>query len=86
MTIDGVSIIGFVAAVLILFSQVPQIYKSYKTKSAGDLSLLMILLLISGVALWIVYGLLRPDIVIVVSNSITLLLLSTLLVIKLKYS
>ncbi len=85
MTIDGVSIIGFVATVLILFSQVPQIYKSLKTKSTGDLSLWMILLLISGVALWLIYGILRPDVVIVFSNSLTLLLLCILLALKLKY-
>lgn len=85
MTIDGVSIIGFVATVLILFSQVPQIYKSLKTKSTGDLSLWMIILLMSGVGLWLVYGILRPDVVIIFSNSLTFLLLGVLLAIKLKY-
>ena len=50
-------LIGYVAGAIIIISFVPQIIKSYKTKSVKDLSLLMLVLIISATLLWIVYGL-----------------------------
>jgi MtN3 and saliva related transmembrane protein len=83
--IDGITILGLVATLFIISAQIPQIYKSYKTKSTGDLSLWMILWLITGVGLWLLYGLLRPDYVIVISNTLGEIALITLLALKLKY-
>ena len=83
--IDGVTILGLVATFFIISSQIPQVYKSIKTKSTGDLSLLMILWLVIGVGLWLLYGFLRPDYVIVISNTLGEIALVTLLVLKLKY-
>ena len=49
-------LIGGAAALLTTASNVPQLKKCWETRSAGDLSLKMLLALASGVALWIAYG------------------------------
>jgi MtN3 and saliva related transmembrane protein len=76
------SLIGLVAAFCTTASYVPQVRKCWQTKSTGDLSLKMILLLASGIALWIVYGVLRRDLVIIGANALSLLFLSFLLFFK----
>ena len=61
---------------------VPQVIRTWRTNSAHDLSLLMIVVLAAGLLLWIVYGALRGDAVVIVANVITLALVSTLLSLK----
>ncbi|MDD2751790.1 MAG: SemiSWEET transporter [Candidatus Omnitrophica bacterium] len=72
-------IIGMSAAVLTMFSFLPQIFKVLKTKSEKDLSLMTLLQLSSGVLLWIVYGVARRDPIIIIANVITLATLLILL-------
>jgi len=47
-----------------------QLKKCWDTGSAGDLSLRMLLILATGVALWIGYGVLKGDIVIILANAV----------------
>lgn len=81
-----VEIIGFVAAVLTTLAYFPQVIKTWKTKSASDLSLGLFLILTSGVALWLVYGILIGNGPIIASNAITLVLTGSMLYFKLRYS
>jgi MtN3 and saliva related transmembrane protein len=81
---DVGTVIGGVAAVCTTLSSVPQLKKCWETGSAGDLSLRMLLLHSTGVALWIGYGVVRGDWVIIISNSISLLLLLGILFFKLR--
>jgi MtN3 and saliva related transmembrane protein len=78
------TLIGFAAAFCTTISYVPQVQKCWKTHSTGDLSLKMILLLATGISLWIVYGAIRDDMVIIAANSVSLLFLMNLLFFKLK--
>ena len=80
MAVDVGTVIGGIAAVCTTLSSVPQLKKCWETGSAGDLSLRMLLLHSTGVALWIGYGLVRGDWV----NSISLLLLLGILFFKLR--
>ena len=73
-------IVGISAATLTMFSFVPQIVKSIKTKSVKDVSLVTLLQLSSGVILWIAYGLYLRNVIIIIANAITLVSLVTLLV------
>lgn len=82
---DITALVGIVAAFCILVSQIPQVYRSLKLKETRDLSEGMILLLITGSSLWLVYGILRADNIIVVSNIIMIGIELTLLGIKLRY-
>ena len=78
------TLVGFVAAACTTLSYIPQVKKAWQTGSTGDLSLKMLTILASGIALWIVYGFLKGDIVIILANTVSLLLLASLVVFKLR--
>ena len=82
---DYVNLIGSIAGTLTTISFMPQVIKTYKSKSAKDLSLGMFSLFCVGIVLWLVYGLLNHDLPVIISNVVTLILSSTLLYFKLKY-
>ncbi len=64
------SYIGSAAAILASLSYVPQVQKAWPRGSTKDLSLGMLTALTLGLGLWIVYGILRGDWVIVSANTI----------------
>ena len=69
-----VTIIGLIAATLTTGSFVPQVLKTWRSKSSADLSLGMYGIFAVGVALWMVYGLLIDDLPVILSNLVTLTL------------
>ena len=71
--------IGSSAAILTMFSFVPQIIKIINTKSAKDVSLTTLIQLSLGVSLWITYGIHLKNTIIIIANSITLITLIILL-------
>lgn len=74
--------IGTVAAFFTTVSYVPQVRKAWRTRHTGDLSLKMLAILSMGLALWVVYGFMKGDWVIVVANFISLSMLANLIVFK----
>jgi MtN3 and saliva related transmembrane protein len=80
-----ITIIGLIAATLTTASFIPQVIKSWKDKSAKDLSLGMVLIFCSGVILWLVYGILNGDAPLILSNTVTLVLSLTLVILKIRY-
>jgi len=78
------SAIGLFAALCTTASYFPQLEKCWETRSAGDLSLKMFVVLATGVALWIVYGVLKQDTIIIVANAVSFLCLSGILYFKLR--
>ena len=83
--IDGTSLLGFVAGALTTVSFWPQLWKTWRTKSAGDVSLGTLLTFSVGVLLWLLYGVLLEAWPIIVTNMITVLLTLTILILKLRY-
>lgn len=81
-----VSLIGMSATLFSLWSTVPQIRKSLKTKKTDDVSKWLIISLIAGLSLWVVYGALKGDTIITIANAIGVTLNVILLVLKLKYA
>ncbi len=83
-----VNLIGFTAAALTTFSFVPQFLKLLKTKKTEGLSLLMMLQIFTGLFLWIVYGILRHDIVLISANTVGFIIVfaTILLYLRLKRS
>lgn len=77
--------LGYLAGVLTTFSFLPQVIQVYKTKSAKDISLVMYIILSVGLFLWIIYGIHRVSIPIILFDLITLVLSSMILIMKLKY-
>lgn len=81
----GIQILGMVAGTITSITFLPQVIQVWKTKSAKDLSLMMLLLLSIGVSLWLVYGLVIMDGAIIYTNSMVLLMTLILLYFKLRY-
>ena len=81
---DWSTLIGLAAACCTTASYFPQLKKCWQTGSAGDLSLWMFSILAAGVALWVVYGALRADPVIVIANAVSLVMLAGILYFKLR--
>ena len=78
--------VGVAATLCVLISYVPQIIKSYRTKSMKDFSILYLCLIASSVFLWIIYGLHIGDYVIIYANSAILALACFLLLLRMHYS
>jgi len=77
--------IGIVAGILTACSMLPQLIKVIKNKEAEDISLKMLVVLMCGIAMWIVYGIFRDDWPIIVTNSFSLLVNITLTFFRVKY-
>lgn len=78
------TLIGLVAAFCTTISYVPQIRKIWATGETHDISLKMFLILATGIALWVGYGVLQGDAVIILANSASLVFLSVILFFKLR--
>ncbi|MEE9258794.1 MAG: SemiSWEET transporter [Nitrospinaceae bacterium] len=79
------TILGYLAGLLTTAAFVPQVIKTWKSRSAHDLSLGMFSILSVGVFCWLVYGFLLNEGPIILWNLITLVLVMALLVMKLKF-
>ena len=79
-------LIGGVATVLAVVSLVPQVVKTWRTRSVADLSGHWLLIAVASMILWIAYGFLLAAWAIVVANASTLLLVLALLTMKIKFA
>lgn len=86
MTDYVVFLIGISATIFSLWSTVPQISKSLRTKKTDDVSKWLIISLIVGLSLWVNYGILKGDIVIASANAIGVTLNIILFSLKIKYT
>jgi MtN3 and saliva related transmembrane protein len=80
-----VEMIGYAAGLIGLVALLPQIYKSWKTKSTKDLSLKQYLLSATGVALWLIYGILISSSPMIWINVIGLFLGLIMITLKIEY-
>lgn len=85
MAVWKIEIIGLLAAILTTFSFVPQALKMTKTKNASSISLSMYLVMVSGVILWLLYGILLERIAIILANSVSMVLQIWIIIMKLKH-
>jgi MtN3 and saliva related transmembrane protein len=82
---DAANLLGLLAGTLTTAAFLPQVIKTWRSRSAGDISLVMFALFSLGVLLWIVYGFSVGAVPVIVANVITLLLSMTILVFKIRY-
>ena len=78
-------IIGLVAGSCTTVAFLPQVMKTWKSRSAKDLSLGMFSFFCFGVFLWLVYGIMVKDVPVITANAVTLVLASSLLFFKLRF-
>jgi MtN3 and saliva related transmembrane protein len=82
---DAANLLGLLAGTLTTAAFLPQVIKTWRSRSAGDISLVMFAMFSLGVLLWIVYGFSVGAVPVIVANVITLLLSITILVFKIRY-
>jgi MtN3 and saliva related transmembrane protein len=80
-----VPLVGFGAGTLCTLAYLPQALHSFRTKSVGDISLLMLVSLNVGLLLWVAYGFLIHSLPIILPNAVTFFLAFPLLIMKLRY-
>lgn len=85
MDMDNTKLLGLVAGLLTTLSFVPQVVKTWRSRSARDLSLVMFLLYCLGVFLWMIYGFMIDELPVILWNIITLILASIILVFKIRF-
>ncbi|WP_245829822.1 SemiSWEET transporter [Thalassospira alkalitolerans] len=85
MVLTFETVLGLVAGSLTTLAFLPQVVRTWRTRSTADISLVMFLVLCSGIALWLVYGLVRGDWPVIIANGLTLVLASTILFFKIRH-
>lgn len=80
-----ITVIGLTAAFCTTVSFVPQALKIIKTKNTESISLSMYFLFVTGVSLWLVYGIMTHDFPVAIANGITLIFAGSILYFKLRY-
>ena len=86
LSMTTIQVIGIAAGVLTSISMIPQLIKMIQKKEAKDVSIIMLLILISGLVLWAVYGFMRDDIPIIATNCFSFLVNVVVLTLRIRYS
>lgn len=81
-----VDIMGHVGSLLSSVTFLPQVYKTWKTKSAGDLSLLMLGIVFVSTIVWLIYGIGLRLLPVIICNSIICFLSLLLIYFKLTFN
>lgn len=78
-------ILGIIAGTLTTVSFIPQVLKIYRRKDAKDLSLATFCIFSCGVFFWLAYGIMIKEWPVILANSITLVLISLIIAMKIRY-
>jgi MtN3 and saliva related transmembrane protein len=81
---EAVTALGLVAGTLTTLAFVPQVIKTWRTRSTHDISLAMFAIFTAGVVAWLAYGILRNDLPVIIANAVTVVLAGTVLYVKLR--
>ncbi|AVZ31633.1 SemiSWEET transporter [Nodularia spumigena CS-584] len=82
---EFITILGLLAATLTTSAFLPQMLKTWQSKSAKDVSYLMLITFISGLSLWLIYGIYLKSLPIILANSFTLFFNLIILWLKIRY-
>jgi MtN3 and saliva related transmembrane protein len=82
---DFLTILGLLAATLTTVAFLPQMFQTWRTKSAKDVSYVMLITFMSGLFLWLIYGIYLQALPIILANSVSLFFNFIILSLKIKY-
>ncbi|MGB0769638.1 MAG: SemiSWEET family sugar transporter [Flavobacteriaceae bacterium] len=83
--IDYIEGIGLLAAALTTYSFFPQVYKTWKTKDVSAFSMTTFTLFFIGIVCWLIYGIHKESLSMILANTITMVLAFIILVFIFKY-
>lgn len=78
-------VMGILASILTAISMLPQLIKMIKEKDAENVSILMLFVLLAGLGLWMYYGILIKNWIIIISNGFSVFLNVILLIYTIRY-
>ena len=79
-------VLGLIAGAVTSMGYVPQLYKGYKTKKLDDISYYMPAVLAIGMTLWLLYGIFKEALAIIIANIFGVFCSILLIAMKRKYS
>lgn len=82
---DWTDVLGFIAGAFITLAFIPQVWRLYKLKSAREISLPFSILFLVGGICWLLWGIERHLVPVILWNAISLVLVGAMLFAKLKY-
>ena len=82
---NTLDILGLVATSFTTSSFVPQVWRTWKTRDVSGISLPTYVIITIGLALWLVYGLLKNDLPLIVANSMMVVLTGAITSMKLRF-
>jgi MtN3 and saliva related transmembrane protein len=82
---DVTEVIGIVAGICTSSALIPQVVTTFKKKKASDVSVFMFVVMLTGNALWLYYGIEKKDIPIIGTNAFSMALNIVMLFLKWKY-
>ncbi|MBD1806241.1 SemiSWEET transporter [Microcoleus sp. FACHB-SPT15] len=85
MDTESIDILGYVAATLTTIAFLPQVIKTWRSRSAKDVSLVMMITFSIGVFLWLLYGLAIQAMPVILANATTLILALLIVILKIRY-
>lgn len=80
-----ITLLGLIAGTLTTIAFIPQLLKVWRSKSANDISLNMLIIFNSGVFIWLIYGIYLEAIPIILANGLTLVFNSIIVWLKIRY-
>jgi MtN3 and saliva related transmembrane protein len=83
---SNAEILGYAAGALTAFTFLPQVIKTWKSKSAKDISLVMFVIAFVNEIMWLVYGIMLNNWVIISTNAVMLVMSAIMIALKLKYN
>ena len=81
----AIELVGHLAGFLVAMALVPQVLKSWKTKSTKDISLLWNSILFAGLLLWVTYAWANKIVPLMIFGALEATMAAILLILKLKY-
>ena len=82
---DWINFMGHVGSVLSSITFMPQVYQTWKTKSVGDLNLSMMLIVFLSTVIWLIYGVGKELLPVIICNGIICFLSILLIYFKFRY-
>ena len=78
--------LGYAAGTLTAFTFLPQVLKTWREKSAKDISLYMFVIAFLNEIMWLVYGVMIHNWVIIGTNAVMLVMSGIMIALKFKYN
>lgn len=82
---NSVDLLGYTAGLFLVIALLPQVYKSWKTKSTKDISWWRYILYVIGLSLWVVYAFVIDNMPLRIMHGLEFLLALSVLFLKIRY-